>query len=274
MRRKITIIVLAIVGLSLLVSAMALSGLKQQKQALTELERAAQNGVPVESFPMTDLSTQRSMALASKSDTNRQARNKRFNITGLPQNQVARFALPKYDNPNSNSVSLGSPPPHSPVEPALPISQSDLIIIGKVTDAQAYISEDETSIYSEFTIGIEHTLKARASLNIPSATQVIATRYGGRLRLPSGKVLLHGLSGKTMPLAGRRYVLFLKFNKEGEDFTIVTGYELTAGKVAPLDGNTRLKEGKYRQYKEYDQFYGVDEQSFLNQVQIAIVNDP
>lgn len=272
MRRKNTLIALATVVLSLFVSAMTLSSLKQQKQALTELERAAQNGVPVESFPMTDLATQRSLAIASKSDINRQARSKRFNLTGLHQKQAARFALPKYDNPNSNAVSLGSPPPHSPVQPALPISQSDLIIIGKVTDAQAYISEDEVAIYSEFTVGIEHVLKARASIDIPSATQIVATRAGGRLRLPSGKVLLRGSNGKTMPLPGRRYVLFLKFNKEGEDFTIVTGYELTAGKVAPLDGNTRVKEGKYRQYKEYDQFYGIDEQSFLNQVQIAIAD--
>src|SRR5215475_5547766 len=167
MHKRNMLIALATVGLSLFVSAMALSSLKQEKQASTELERAAQNGVPVESYPMTDLTTQRSLALASKADTNRQARNKRFNLTSLPPTQVARFALSKYDNPNSNAVSLGLPPSHSPVEPALPISQSDMIIIGKVTDAQAYISEDETSIYSEFTVGIEHALKARASINIP-----------------------------------------------------------------------------------------------------------
>jgi len=111
MHKRNMLIALATVGLSLFVSAMALSSLKQKKQASTELERAAQNGVPVESYPMTDLSTQRSLALASKSDANRQARSKRFNLTSLPQNQVARFALPNYDNPNSNAVNLGSPPP-------------------------------------------------------------------------------------------------------------------------------------------------------------------
>src|SRR5687767_79953 len=38
--------------------------------------------------------------------------------------------------------------------PALPISQSAAVIVGEITDGKAELSEDETNIYSEFTVQI------------------------------------------------------------------------------------------------------------------------
>ncbi len=42
--------------------------------------------------------------------------------------------------------------------PALPVEQSDIIIIGEVTGAQAYLSNDKTGVYSEFTLRVEEAL--------------------------------------------------------------------------------------------------------------------
>jgi hypothetical protein len=44
-------------------------------------------------------------------------------------------------------------------EQALPTHISNAVVIGEVTDAKAYLSEDRTSVYSEFTIRVGEVLK-------------------------------------------------------------------------------------------------------------------
>src|SRR6266404_8890020 len=43
--------------------------------------------------------------------------------------------------------------------PSLPVAQSDAVIIGEVTRAEAHLSNDKTGVYSEFTIQISQVLK-------------------------------------------------------------------------------------------------------------------
>jgi hypothetical protein len=158
---------------------------------------------------------------------------------------------------------------HAPVEPAIPAAKSDAIITGEVTQAEAFLSEDKVSIYSEFTVNVKSILKNPASENISIGDSIIVSRGGGGVRFPSGKIIKKLFEGKPMPRVGSKYVLFLKYENEGNDYPLITAYELNNGKVVPLDGLDR--DGKViHQLTSHQSYKGLSETDFLNLVQLAI----
>ena len=152
--------------------------------------------------------------------------------------------------------------------PALPVNLSDAVVIGDVTDAHAYLSNDKTGVYTEFTIGVDEIVKdTTGSLQLGSS--ISAQRIGGRVRFPSGLVQNYGISYLGMPRTHRRYVLFLKKYDDSDAFTIVTAYELRAGEAHPLDGvNLARGAGELPQFARYK---GMDETKFLNRIRTASV---
>jgi hypothetical protein len=146
--------------------------------------------------------------------------------------------------------------------PTIPVSQSDVILIGTVVDSQAYLSDDKTGVYSEFGIHVGEVLKGGLSIPIISAE-----RFGGAVRFPSGVIQKYRASGQGMPKHGRRYLFFLKKNDQDDDFSILTGYELRGEKIVPLDGSSQ--QGNER--LAFDSYKGVDVSSFLRTVRNAII---
>jgi hypothetical protein len=142
----------------------------------------------------------------------------------------------------------------------IPVTESDVIIRGEVTDAQAYLSPEKTGVYSEFDVRITEVLKNKQVLTTLSpGSQVPITRAGGRLKVPSGRVQTYAIAGQDMPHIGRQYLLFLKCS--GQDFELLTGFELRAGSVHPLDDVQLFKD-----------FRGKSEAGFLEDVRAAINN--
>lgn len=126
--------------------------------------------------------------------------------------------------------------------PALPVEQSNAIVIGKVTDRRAVLMDDRFGIYSEFSIKISEILKD--DLGGFFIDQVITTsRPGGAVRFPSGKVQEYTISLQGYPQQDKSYVLFLKRDELG-DYSIVTGYEVSGSVVQPLDGKRNLSKGE------------------------------
>ncbi|MET0648180.1 MAG: hypothetical protein ABW208_16310 [Pyrinomonadaceae bacterium] len=197
----------------------------------------------------------------------RRARSDRHNNTDLSPANVKRFMFQE----GMGLVSLGVPTAHSPTEPAFPVAECDVIAIGEVTDAQAHLSTDKTNVYSEFVVRIEEVLTADPPEHVAVGNSITTERFGGRVRLPSGAVALTGFMGKSMPLVGRRYLLFLKLNEAVQTYSIVTGYEVRAGRISPLDGNRRFKVGdKFDQLAAYDRYEGAGEETFLKEVKDAV----
>jgi hypothetical protein len=143
--------------------------------------------------------------------------------------------------------------------PALPANQSDVIVVGKVVDAQAHLSDDRTGIYSEYSVEVDGIFKNTVGA---IGRTISGTRRGGAVRFASGKVQEYRIAYLGAPLKGKRYVLFLK-REEAGDFTILTGYELSNGLVTPLDG----EEGSTFQFNHYD---GVVEAQFIQDLKSAI----
>ena len=129
---------------------------------------------------------------------------------------------------------------------SIPARQSDAIIVGEVNDAQAQLSNDKTGVYSEFTIRVEQTLKAPAGIN---PTSIVAERPGGGVRFPSGRIVRYEIHNQGMPTIGGRYLLFLRFNSEGDDYSVLTGYEFINGSIVPLD---RI-EGLFTKYEGWSE---------------------
>lgn len=137
----------------------------------------------------------------------------------------------------------------------IPTEQSDVVLVGQVMDANAYVSSDKNGVYSEFKVLVEETVKNGTSSAIQSGGVVSVERTGGRVRYPSGQVIWFRIASQEMPEVSHRYVFFLKRVDE-DSLSIITGYELRDGIVHPLD------EGA-SQFMVYD---GTDETSFLKMV--------
>jgi hypothetical protein len=193
----------------------------------------------------------------------RQIRGGRFNLKDRNVD-ARRFAITEERQSGFGSFEI-----HAKPEPALPAAQSDAVVIGEVTDAEAFLSTDKTSIYSEFTVSVNEVLKGTSLGTLTPGGSLTATRGGGAVRFPSGKVVREGFNGKPLPRQGRRYVLFLKLNEEGQDFSIITAYELLGGRVSPLDGLYTTGQ-VVPQLAAHQAFKGVSEAAFLEAVRGAI----
>lgn len=126
--------------------------------------------------------------------------------------------------------------------PALPSEKSSAVIVGQVTEANAYISNDKSSVYSVFTIQVNEVLKKPGNVTLSTASVIDVEREGGRVRFPNGRLRIYMIDDFGMPKVGARYVLFLSDSPTG--FELITGYELVEGRVYPLDDlpNSRTYE--------------------------------
>lgn len=164
---------------------------------------------------------------------------------------------------------FGGPSSHAPEEPALPAAQSDAVVVGEVTDAQAYLSEDKVSILSEFEVHVTDILKNNLAAPFSVGDSLDAVRGGGAVRFPSGKIIREGHHGKPLPQMEKKYVFFLKYNEDGQDYAIITAYELRAGRVFPLDGVNLVGTVEHA-YAAYQKYKGADEASFIGDVRNAV----
>jgi hypothetical protein len=147
--------------------------------------------------------------------------------------------------------------------PAIPVSQSDVILIGTVVDSQAYLSTDKTGVYSEFAISVGEVLKGIGAVN---NSVISAERFGGAVRFPSGVIQKYRTQAQGMPRSGRRYLLFIKKLDQDDGFSLLTGYELRGETIVPLDGGN--EEGTER--LPFDSYRGANVSSFLKLVRDAI----
>jgi hypothetical protein len=239
--------------------------LHQQNNRNTEQQTAIQKRVRSEDYPIADYESQESTDPQERA--RRKARNHRHDLTDDVKGEALnRFRLKENDPDILISLSVS----HPRTEPAIPLAESDAIAVGEVIGAQAYLSNDRTRVYSEFTVRVEDVLKNGSTTPLYSGAQITAQRSGGRVRFPSGKILLRGAPyGQNMLRLGQRYVLFLKYNDDGQDYSIITAYELRSGRVFPLDGSPE-GDGKSRQFAEYEEYAGKDEITFINDVRAAI----
>jgi hypothetical protein len=176
-------------------------------------------------FPITDYHAPESSDPAIRAK--RQAKGRKYDDKYMPQiseNTDTIFSISDWD------VRL----------PALPVERSAAVVIGKIISSKAYLTPAKTGIYSEFEVVVDSIAKNDSNNPIKTDTKITVERNGGRVRMPSGKIVLSWVNHQNMPREGGRYLLFLThdfqtLNDSGKDFYILTGYELEDGTVRLLD---------------------------------------
>jgi hypothetical protein len=174
----------------------------------------------------------------------------------------------RYDSPSGkpldqfpdNATSRGLVSEWDVYLPALPVAESDAIVLADVIDAKAFLSDHKTGAYSEFNVRVIDLFKDNQTLN---GNQITIERQGAIVELPSGRTIEVEVIGQRMPQIGRRYVFFLKYNAETEDYFILTAYEIQEQKVLPLDT-----------IQKFAVYENADVGTFLGELQAAIKNPP
>lgn len=150
-----------------------------------------------------------------------------------------------FSNPGPKDVEVAFLPEWQFNFPALPVKQSDAIVIGEVLTAEAHRSENKLNVFSTFEVKVHEVLKGS---NLTPGSVINVQRVGGFVNYQNGKKVLFRLVGNGMPAVGERYALFL--NVLDEDYRILTGYELGDGGVMPLDRSRQFET--YRRETETD----------------------
>ena len=122
--------------------------------------------------------------------------------------------------------------------PALPVVESDIILIGVVGETKAHLSENKRNVFSEFKVSVETVFKTTNQQTHQGAV-VRVDRMGGFVKYPTGQTVLYRRAGMYMPKIGVRYLFFLNsINKH--DYGILTAYELGETGVLPLDESAQF----------------------------------
>jgi hypothetical protein len=259
--KKTLVLVIGIMGGLALVSFMVFTGQAQsqpQKIEANVLRKAGKNDKPPKDKQLTDRELDDAatpivdLANLKPTDEQRKMKNKSFNNSNFVKKTIA---------PNAATVSKDVPNPSSD----LPTNESDVIVEGKVTDSQAFLSDDGTGVYSEFFIRVSEVVKS--NLNIGKNDILTGQRFGGRMRYPNGQIVRYMLTGRGSPTKGKSYLFFLKSKGDG-DFFIVTAYEFRGNKIFPLDG-ARVSGVDFGSSK-YDKHTGKDLQEFKQSVGKAL----
>lgn len=146
-------------------------------------------------------------------------------------------------NPHDQFGKIGRFSELSP-PPVIPTTESDIIVIGKITELTTYLSNDKTGVYSEFKIKISQVLKNGLSIDLEPDCFITIDRPGGVVRYPGGQVVLYEDSQHSLPEVGHEYALFLRADTKSENYEIVTLHELLETKTIPLDSGRKADDIK------------------------------
>lgn len=149
----------------------------------------------------------------------------------------------------------------------LPADKSDLVVEGIVADSNAFLSEDKTGVYSEFAIRVSSAIKVGSGLSVNLGDMIVAERFGGRVRYPSGQIVLHRIGGQGFPISGKKYVFFLT-KADHDNYKLLTAYEVLGQKVYALDGSRINFRGKGN--SKFDKHNGEDLGAFMAKLTSAL----
>jgi hypothetical protein len=181
-----------------------------------------------------------------------------YNAAAKPYNGALRFRRgERYNSPNSTLPELGKDSAATSLVEGfdfqpnpMPFDQSEVVVVGLIKSGQAHLSNDKRDIYSEFDLSVQEVIKNQKFPYLQTGETIAVERHGGAVQLPSGKVLIRGAKDYSMPLVGKRYLLFLNYYDSTEDYHIRTGYQLEGSHVYALDDVNRHEEGLVRPLRE------------------------
>jgi hypothetical protein len=175
-----------------------------------------------ERFPTADYDDKQDLPDPEKK-AKRKAKQKRYDDGNFVYNNV---------EPGVDEAALTLEPHFT--FPALPVAESEIVVVGTIGTAQAHLSESKRNVFSEFTLTVEDVLKSKVQ-GVAQGSVLTIDRVGGHVKYPNGHRVLYRITGLNMPQVGGRYLLFLTLKHNNEDISILTAYRLTPNGALPLD---------------------------------------
>jgi hypothetical protein len=149
----------------------------------------------------------------------------------------------------------------------LPVDKSDLIMEGQVIGAEAFLSNDRTGVYSEFSVQVTEVLKNSTGQSINLNDTVVMERIGGKVKYNSGKVIRYRIEGQGSPIRGQRYLFFLRRIDQAR-YHLLTAYHIKGETVFALDGSRINVRGQGDWV--FDKHNGEGLEEFTRRVQAAL----
>jgi hypothetical protein len=128
----------------------------------------------------------------------------------------------------------------------VPVTESDFIVVGQITESHAHLSNDKLGVYTEFSIQVKRILKEDAAKKIVLDESITADREGGYVRYPNGQKIFYENSNRSLPQLGKEYVFFLTSDKQSPSYNILTLYELKESGITRLDYVQNIDDFKDR----------------------------
>lgn len=148
------------------------------------------------------------------------------------------------------TVSTGDQHPYSKAGDLLAeiACSSDAVVIGRLLDESSALNEDETFIFSDYTLAIEEILKNNPRIPIQNTSQIVITRPGGTLKIEGQPVQAEINNFEPFRL-GSRYLLFLKFVPMTGGYQAFgrQSFELRDGQFFPSSYETEWIAKAYKQ---------------------------
>jgi hypothetical protein len=145
----------------------------------------------------------------------------------------------------------------------LPFAQTSIAILGSVIKAQPYLTPNRLALYTEFSIRVEEVFRVEPGFKVGVRDTVLAVRYGGKARMPDGRIVEIKPNDFGKPLrAGGRYVLFLTYNHLSTRYNIMTAWELRVGHVVATSVVSSSRD-------RLAEFTNMDAEDFLSAVRAA-----
>ena len=121
--------------------------------------------------------------------------------------------------------------------PGLPILGTS-VVIGRITNGDAYLNDQLTGVFSEYRILVKEVLKSDPTSIISVEDEINAWRIGGSLKFRSGHTKHFLIAGVGFPKIGADYLFFLRTTDSGnKDYAISTAFSLSDQVVYSLDAN-------------------------------------
>ncbi len=117
----------------------------------------------------------------------------------------------------------------------LPIS-GNTIVIGTVVSGDAYVSQNNDGVFSEYKVAVTEVLKSDPATVISAQDEITTWRPGGSVQFQSGHVKHFVIAGRGFPEVGTQYVFFLRrADKDVKDYAIASAYSIKDQIVSTLD---------------------------------------
>jgi hypothetical protein len=243
---SLLLLVFTILGALVVVQILTMRGQSQQSAAAKQKQ----------SFPVVDYN--------ASPPTNPQVSSKRLRKNGLYDKQTGLVQKSATGDETLIETEWAG------ALPALPVYGSDAVVLGEVKDAQAFLSNDKSGVYSEFTVQVEQVFKDDTNASISLGSLVSTARIGGNVRYSRERIQAYHVVGQNMPQPGKRYIFFLRKGSEQGDYLILTAYEIRSGRIYPLDGASASPPQPWAG----DAYENTDEGTFLQKLREAISQSP